>query len=82
MPECDPIPCPQCRTPIRMTLPGMLRAQDLGVAVECPECGGAWLFTMRPVPLFGPLNSPKRQRGRSRALPDDQVDDADRSERD
>jgi len=64
MPECDPIFCPKCQTPIRMTLQGALRAKDVGVAVECTECGGAWLYVSEPVPVFGPLTTPKRRRGR------------------
>lgn len=81
MPECDPIPCPQCQTPIRMTLQGVLRAKDAGVAVECPECGGAWLYVTEPVPMFGPLMTPKRRRGRSIRLTDIDPENIDPSGR-
>lgn len=78
IPESDPIFCPVCQTLIRMTLQGALRAKDVGVAVECAECGGAWRYVSEPVPTFGPLTTPKRQRGR----PTQPMDrDADEDER-
>lgn len=75
MPDSDPIPCPICQTPIRMTLQAALRARDLGVAIECPECGGAWLYHADPTPRFGPLVTPKRRRGRPPKSQDDELND-------
>lgn len=75
MPESTPILCPQCQTPMRMTLQAELRAKDVGVAVECSECGGSWLYVSEPVPQFGPLLTPKRRRGRSIQLTDDDPPD-------
>lgn len=73
MPECSPLPCPQCQTPIRMTLQGTLRAKDVGVAVQCTECGGGWLYVTDPVPMFGPLLTPRRRRGRNIRLTDNDL---------
>lgn len=81
MPDADSILCPVCKTPIRMTLQGALRARDLGVAVECTECGGGWLYRSVPVPEFGPLITPKRRRGRTLEPPGDEPDDLDRGDR-
>lgn len=71
IPEADAIICPQCHSQISMTVAAVLRARRQGVAVSCPQCGGAWLYTLHPLPEFGPLTTPKRRRGPPRKHFDD-----------
>lgn len=63
IPEANSLNCPECGSPIPMTVAAMLRARLQGVAVACGQCGGAWLYTVHPLPEFGPLTTPKRRRG-------------------
>jgi len=68
----DPLACPQCGTEIRLTLAAWLRAVDIGTAVSCPHCHGAWLLQCQPNPEFLPLATPKRKRGPRRYHPDEE----------
>ena len=63
IPEANPLNCPVCGSPIPMTVAATLRARLQGAAVACEQCGGAWLYTLHPLPEFGPLTTPKRRRG-------------------
>ncbi|HET6424857.1 MAG TPA: hypothetical protein VFG20_14300 [Planctomycetaceae bacterium] len=73
MPEAAPILCPKCHRPITMTVQAALQARDLGVAVECAFCNEVWLYRSHPTPMFGPLASPKRRRGRSAPVADENL---------
>jgi Zn-finger nucleic acid-binding protein len=46
-----------------------MRAVDSGTAINCPKCGGVWLYRLMPKPVFAPLATPKRKRGPKRYHP-------------
>lgn len=40
------VPCPNCEAPLE------LPADDVGVTIECPDCGELWRIAENPPPLL------------------------------